>query len=305
MKPENPPAVGTGKVRSRSRKRWARRLAPLQLAYHSVKNYAALRVSSNAVSAYWYPENNFGDQLTPYLLRYCGLKPLFMPQPVYSDVICVGSILEHVPESYNGIILGSGFLFPGTHKIFKRARILAVRGRFTAEKLSLSANVALGDPGLLVGKVFEQEVAEQEKRFVLGIVPHYRDIGSAPIERLAARYPRELRIIDVCQPPLQVMLEIAACQSILSSSLHGVIAAHSLDIPAAPIHILGHLLGGEFKFHDYFSAIGSAPDFTKISGDEDLTRLCALARPADTEKIQSVQAAIEGVFAHLAEQIRN
>ena len=45
--------------------------------------------------------------------------------------------------------------------------------------------------------------------------------------------------------------EIAACRRVVSSSLHGLVVAHSLGVPAAFVRAEGI---DDFKFRDYFSA---------------------------------------------------
>jgi hypothetical protein len=60
-------------------------------------------------------------------------------------------------------------------------------------------------------------------------------------------------------PPKEVISQIAQCNSILSSSLHGLITADSLRIPNIRIEISTAIRGGDWKFNDYYSAFGIEP----------------------------------------------
>lgn len=66
-------------------------------------------------------------------------------------------------------------------------------------------------------------------------------------------------VIDFEADPLSVLMRIAECETILSSALHGLIVADSLGIPNMWSTASGRLLGGEYKFHDYYSVFGTAP----------------------------------------------
>lgn len=254
----------------------------------------------SAITAYWYPETNFGDQLTPDILRCFGLLPLFSPTFTSCDVVATGSILELVPEDYDGNILGSGFLLPTTTKNFPKANILSVRGRLTAQKLSLSATTCMGDPGILVDRVYKNTIAGISKKYTLGIVPHYKDANFPTLSELTGRYPDDICVIDVRRKPAEVVAKIAACRNILSSSLHGLIVAHSLGLPAGLLHLGRRLRGGDFKFKDYYSAYDLKPSFYCLTGSESLADLCGLALLIEPEKIDFLKNSVNSVFNEFA-----
>ncbi len=56
------------------------------------------------------------------------------------------------------------------------------------------------------------------------------------------------------QHPSAVIKQIAECECIVSSSLHGLIIADSLGIPNIHVKVTNNLLGDGFKFDDYYSA---------------------------------------------------
>lgn len=100
------------------------------------------------------PGKNFGDMLTPDILQYFGVKPLYTPEFEKCDVLCVGSILDIVPESYCGSMLGTGFIYESAKRQFPFANITLVREKLTAAKLNIPKSFPVGDPGILVGEVY-------------------------------------------------------------------------------------------------------------------------------------------------------
>ncbi|MDO9264134.1 MAG: polysaccharide pyruvyl transferase family protein [Desulfosalsimonadaceae bacterium] len=283
-----------------SRRRWRRRLSPAKALFYSVRNSVCAGMVKNAVFGYWYPENNFGDRLTPDVLRYYGLTPFFTPEFDDCEVVSVGSILELVPESFKGTILGTGFLLPETDKTFPEARVLAVRGKLTARKLSLPHAVALGDPGILADRVYEQKISHVPKTYTLGVVPHYKEMHFPALRNFLKRYSDDICLINVCREPGKVIRDIAACRHIASSSLHGLVVAHSLGIPACPLTLSGKLRGGTFKFRDYYSIYDMEPVFHPLSGNESLRELCGLSTAVDPQRIAEAKDTLHSVFLNYA-----
>jgi len=115
-------------------------------------------------------------------------------------------------------------------------------------------------------------------KYTLGIVPHYVDQNHPALRALSERYPTEIKVIDVRDGVEQIVGQIAECEQIISSSLHGLIAADALCKRNKWILISSRVLGGQFKFRDYFS--GFAPETpprhaTILKGDESLSELLA------------------------------
>ena len=110
--------------------------------------------------------------------------------------------------------------------------------------------IALGDPGILAPALLDRT---PRKKYVLGMIPHYRDASSPAVEQIRS-LGASVRIIDVGWTPEEVATEIASCDAIISSSLHGLIFSDALGVPNAHIPLGGKLTGGLYKFHDYYSA---------------------------------------------------
>jgi len=216
-------------------------------------------MADKTIKVYWsqcgYREGNFGDKLTPAILDRLGVKYRWS-RPDTAHLVGVGSLIEQVPEDYLGVIWTSGQLYEGTFKTFPDARVIAVRGRLTLERIRCPNHqaVCLGDGGLLSHLFYKPA----PKRYKLGLVPHYVDFED-PIVSAIKSSSREITVIDVCAHLPDVIQHIGQCEHILSSSLHGLVVADSLHIPSVWME-LNHgeiaVLGERFKFRDYFSVFG-------------------------------------------------
>lgn len=190
--------------------------------------------------------NNFGDLLTPYILDYFKIPYEYVPKPHNANCICVGSI-AHKATSQT-VVLGSGII-RADEKISPDANWMFVRGPRTRARVLEVGGVCpeiYGDPGLLLPYFCK----ESKKEFDIGIVPHFVDYNI-----VKNRYPNH-KIIDVINSnPLEVAKEISKCRYIISSSLHGIIAAHSYGIPAAWVKFSDNLHGDGIKFIDYYESV--------------------------------------------------
>lgn len=246
---------------------------------------------------YYNQTTNFGDALCPVLVEKLSGKKVEYSHPRSAELIAVGSVLfagsalfvdkSRLAGIY-GIgklflkgmdafqrplnIWGSGFLMDtGASDVIKirRVKISAVRGKRSLEILKRTGfvkpeeveNIALGDPGLLFPKLLQERPTT---RYDLGIVPHFRDWEEGfQLGRRFAALGVNVKVIDVMQDDsVNVLREIAQCEKILSSSLHGLIVSDAFQIPNR--HIVFSTLGQSvqeylFKFDDYYSAFDIKP----------------------------------------------
>ncbi len=192
--------------------------------------------------------------MTPWLIwKISGEYPVFAwPEERPQKYLVVGSIIEYATPST--IVWGSG-LMSQDDRIDERARILAVRGPITRQR-ALECGAAcppvLGDPALLLPRLYKP--ARTAKRALVGVVPHYFDKP-----KVFAHWEgcEGCKAIDIQQPIERVIDEIASCDFVLSSSLHGLIVAHAYGIPALWIEF-SKMLGDGTKFRDYFSSVGES-----------------------------------------------
>lgn len=213
----------------------------------------SLYPSCKTVTAYWWDyQRNFGDLITFELLRRHGVALLRKP-PSMAQLFGVGSIVDVIPDSFSGWVWGSGLMMAGS-KSLPRAKVIGVRGLLTADSLGLPQDKAIGDPGLLMPDYFPRP----KKRYRLGVALHSSHRATVRLERL--RDQRGVLFIDAGRYPSRVCREIAQCDAILATSLHGLIVADAYGIPAAWALPDPVLSGGNFKFRDYESLLAPHSD---------------------------------------------
>ena len=205
------------------------------------------------LKAYWWREvPNFGDAIAPLLLNHFANLEVEWDTISHSSIASVGSILEHIPPLWDGYILGSGKLmeFSRLHLHTKTAKILAIRGPLSAR--GVPGNFALGDPGILANEL----VGPQEKKWDLGIVPHWQDDKLVPRFSSLIKKPHTFKVINPGDDSLTVLKEIGSCHRIVTSSLHGMIVADSFGLPRR-VEVCEKMErdGGDFKFRDYSASI--------------------------------------------------
>lgn len=200
---------------------------------------------------YWNARQNFGDLLTPLLLkRFTGLDSE-LTTPENSNLVMVGSAIDKLPEYWTGVIAGAGKLHETPQRL-NNASILAVRGPLTAKALGRKVEV-FADAGLLANEL----VPLEDRQYNLGIVPHWSDKKLEHDPRFAKFDPL---IIRVNADPLEVIKQIGLCKKIVSSSLHGIILADAFQIPRR-IEIAPWFIerpkqeGGMFKWLDYSASL--------------------------------------------------
>lgn len=225
---------------------------------------------------YFKDKNNFGDMMGPLMIeRLFNIKTEYA-DPWNTQMISIGSIIDvfcvkkllDIRKLGRGLLFkrkplvwGSGFLYPSHWFLIKNLEVHSVRGQLSAKRLGLENNIPLGDPGLLADRLIDKKPA---KRFKYGIVPHYADSKSLYIKRLEEILPDNV-VVDVLAPVVDVIKTIASCDVIVSTSMHGLIVADSFGIPNLWARTNNDLLGGDFKFRDYYSIFGIInPDFINL-----------------------------------------
>lgn len=252
------------------------------------------------VPTYWARDyRNFGDRLTAWLLPHYGIFPKFSP-PSGASLIGVGSVLSNVPPDFAGTLWGSGLIRDEVHPL-EHAKVLAVRGQLTADRIGASGDPILGDPGLLVSRHVSRP--SFPPNWKIGLVPHKIHQSNPVWNEIVRRYPAEIRIIDVTKPPLSVARSILDCSSVISSSLHGVIVADSFNIPAAWALLDPPLAGGDFKFRDHETALDADPRKVDIDAHSKIRQLIGLPSPASRSKVIKAMDGLESSIGHFERSI--
>lgn len=196
------------------------------------------------MKAYWWRgHTNFGDRLTPLLLEQLMGTDVEWAAPAAAEWVACGSVLSHLPPGWTGSVWGTGRESAQPTDL-NSARVLALRGRLTAELTEVHGDFALGDPGLLADRL---PYRVQRSRVAVGVFPHWQD------RQLAHRFKG--LVIRAETDPLTLIGEIASCERLITSSLHGLVVADALGIPRR-WETFSRIQGRGFKFRDYASVIG-------------------------------------------------
>lgn len=198
---------------------------------------------------------NFGDWLSPLVCEMLSGRRVEFAPIERCDLVAIGSLFDRLPERWYARRLdvwGTGSI-EETSVRRSRHKYHALRGPLTARLLSEPPAVALGDPGLLAAHLLPER--RPHKRFQVGIVPHYKDAASSAISGLGNAFCK-VSWIDVFDPPLDVVKQVSACECVLSSSLHGLVVAEALSIPAWWVVASDAVRGHGWKFRDHYAATG-------------------------------------------------
>ena len=225
-------------------------------------------LDNDTIFAIWYKSktsrNNWGDVLNPVLIReISGKKPVLVKEyprnirnkPVYS---VIGSILGGDYLANYGknrlVVWGTGFISKRSRLKTVPREICAVRGPLTREileKQGYHCPEVYGDPALLYPRFYKGE--KLAKKYKLGIIPHYVDKKSIPN---SFKDDPDVLLIDIQGPINRVVDQINSCRMIASSSLHGIIASDAYGVPSSWIKFTDKIVGGDFKYYDYFYSVG-------------------------------------------------
>jgi pyruvyltransferase len=264
-----------------------------------------------SVKVYWskcgHGNGNFGDSITPMLLKHIGV-PVEWAAPEHAELIGAGSVLEKVRETFRGVIWTTGFMHGSSRSSLRAARVLAVRGRHTLDRLMCPNHdsVVLGDAGLLCSEIAPGIPARKTQK--LGIIPHFVDVEDPCVKALAGRSP-EIVLIDICADPANIMRAAAQCEYILSSSLHGLILADSLGIPNLWLELnrgAEHVAGEGYKYRDYYSVFGITPAPLRIDHSTTLDDAIAAIEASNTRRpgLEQIQGALRETVRQISELVR-
>lgn len=194
---------------------------------------------------------NFGDMLGPMIVERMRERLGLAVAVGLPDrrLLSVGSILQY---ARNGdVVWGSGIngkVDPPWAAI-DTLDIRAVRGPRTRARLlehGFTVPEVYGDPALLLPELYPElsDWALEPKRYPVTVVPNLHDV--------AANAGRP-NVVSPRAPVWRVLERIARSELVVGSSLHGIIVAESLGIPA---RLVAPARENLFKYRDYYESTG-------------------------------------------------
>lgn len=198
--------------------------------------------------------NNLGDMLGPRvvarMLTRRGIMDVARPRV---QLMTVGSVLHHAGD--DAVIWGSGWnpkVGAGRHR-WSRLDVRAVRGPRTARFLrdrDVDVPDVLGDPVLLL-RILRPDLlarAAAEPLHEVTFVPNLNERWRARAESIPSGW-----WVDPSDDTDDVLARIATSRIVVGSSLHAIVVAESLGVPARFVEPVAE---SPLKFRDYLEGTG-------------------------------------------------
>ena len=209
--------------------------------------------------------SNWGDDLNYYFISHLTKRPIVFLHRFwlakklnFKNYLCIGTLLDAVNYSREStIVWGTGV--SGQDRLFTIPKeIRSVRGKKSIEFLqqkNMPYPALVGDPALILPLFYQPK--NKEKKYKLGIIPHVIDLEHPVIKQIQSENSNEVLIINLSKFDkwTDIIDQICSCESIASSSLHGLITSDTYGVPNCWIELSGKISGGHFKFYDYASSV--------------------------------------------------
>jgi pyruvyltransferase len=216
--------------------------------------------------------NNFGDLLGPILVTRILAMHQVDPRMAFSDrrLLTVGSVLHFARD--HDVIWGTGVngkkdQFDYT---FRTLDVRAVRGPRTRDFLvgrGIEVPPVFGDPVLLLPHLMpELKAWSHTKRHPFTVVPNFNDFSA---------YDRMPALLDPRSPVGACLQRIAHSEFVVGSSLHAIVVAESLGIPA---RLISSSTEDAFKYDDYYLGTGR-PGVEAARTVEEAVRMGGASEP--------------------------
>lgn len=210
-----------------------------------------------------YIHNNWGDDINIFFLQsITDLRVHVLTNShLYKFLIptnysCIGSVIGYFTNKKT-IIWGSGLVSSDMPVTYVPKKICSVRGYLTRKVLlerGINCPPIYGDPALLISLFYKPNV---EKKYKLGIIPHVVDSNNEYLKAFVEKH-QDVLIISMSNYSdwHEIPDSICSCEKIISSSLHGLIVSDSYNVPNLWVKFSDQIVGGSFKYLDYFSSVG-------------------------------------------------
>lgn len=251
------------------------------------------------IKLHWsHSKPNFGDALSPLICEAISGRKIVHARASHADLIAIGSLLHRLKEHrfcHKVHVWGTGYIEqPNVHP--SRHFYHAVRGKLSASILKNQEIATLGDPGLL-SDILLPASKRPSKKFRIGLVAHYKDKSDRLIKALSDSNA-DITVIDIFLPPLEFLKKLCECEVVLSSAMHGLIAADALGIPNGWIKLSEGLRGNDFKFHDYYSVFNISPSAGILSLDNVYQLASDIAETYQRDNIDVIKENLWKAFPH-------
>lgn len=245
-----------------------------------------------------YP-GNFGDILSPWMVEWVsGMVPKFGARG--TSLLAIGSIIKFATDK--SMVWGSGTPRRGD-ELAAGAKYLAVRGPITREEVLASGGYApqiYGDAALLLPDYVQGNTGPKTHK--LGVIRHVSQ-NQSPVQ--LDDNVMDIRLDGVGESYIRSVIDqITSCDSIISTSLHGVIVAQAYGVPVQwAILEDAHtpIAGDGTKFEDYFLSVGVEPQKPLILNTADriteaASEFVGSAADLQFDKVALADALREGLF---------
>ncbi len=214
---------------------------------------------------------NFGDCIADvFFAQLAEKETLSVPHDTsIESYLTVGSHLR-IANTYHTII-GSGFISENddlgkgdwneyTNTVYSiPKKIISVRGPKTREKMiemGVDCPQHYGDPLFLFPLIY---LPKTTVKYKIGLIPHYIDKKSPAFlqlyRELSSKYTIKLIDIETGENYKKFIDDISECETIISSTLHGVILSLAYFKKTIWTRFSDKVIGGDFKFQDFFASL--------------------------------------------------
>lgn len=224
---------------------------------------------------------NWGDDINYYFLREIIKSPVVLFNRTslafrlkLRNYLVIGSTIDMLCTQ-NTEVWGAGIIDGSKPLKIKPKKVYAVRGPLSRAKLlaeGVDCPEIYGDPAMLVPLYYQPS---KQKLYKYGIISHV--VNQTVVETLLFNGKplsecEDVQIIYLGQYKHwhDIIDQICECGIILSSSLHGLIVAEAYHVPNVWIEFGKPLIGGHFKFHDFFLSVQRYGETPLVIANDEL-----------------------------------
>ena len=225
---------------------------------------------------------NWGDDINYHFLREISQRPILIYNRLslamrlkLKNYLVIGSTIDMCCTK-NTEIWGAGIIDEVKSLRIKPLRVYAVRGPLTRKKLleqGVKCPEVYGDPALLISRYYKPNI---KKKYSIGFIPHRSNLETIQdftVDGTPLSKRNDILVIDLTHYDnwTDIIDQMCSCENIISGSLHGLVMAEAYGIPNLWIEFGKPLIGGHFKFHDFFLSINRDRESPYLIEDFNLT----------------------------------